>query len=475
MQDEQTAVAPEAEPRVAAFPTGFLWGVATSAYQIEGAADADGRGQSIWDTFAHTPGRVVAGDTGDVAADHYHRYPEDVALMSELGLGAYRFSVSWPRIQADGSGPANARGLDFYQRLVDSLLERGIEPAVTLYHWDLPQALEDKGGWLSRDTAYRFAEYAGIMREALGDRVKLWTTLNEPWCAAFLGYGEGKHAPGVQDPPASLRAAHHLLLAHGLAVPALRAAAPGPVEIGTTLNFYPVSSASDAPADLDAAHRIDILQNRLFLDPVMQGGYPADIRAHLERVCGTEHILDGDEALIGAPIDFLGVNYYTSYHVAGGGEPAEGPGSCWPGAEDVRFLSCGRPLTDIGWEIDAQGLRTMLERINSDYPGIKIMITENGAAYDDPITPDGKVHDEDRIAYVNAHLRATHEAITNGVDVRGYFLWSLLDNFEWAEGYAKRFGIVHVDFDSQLRTPKDSAFWYGGVALRNGLSDGGNG
>ncbi|MEU8350066.1 family 1 glycosylhydrolase, partial [Streptomyces sp. NPDC048845] len=330
------------------------------------------------------------------------------------------------------------------------------------------QALEDEGGWLNRDTAYRFAEYAAHVREGLGDRVRLWTTLNEPWCAAFLGYGEGKHAPGVQDTKGSLKAAHHLLLAHGLAVPALRSAAPGPIEIGTTLNFYPVSAASEDPADQDAAHRIDILQNRIFLDPVMQSRYPADILAHVEKVTGTDHIHDGDEAAIGAPIDFLGVNYYTSYHVAGGGE-SDGSASPWPGAEDVRFLHCGRPETGIGWEIDSDGLLTQLERINADYPGIKILITENGAAFDDTITPDGQVHDADRIAYIDAHLRATHEAIARGVDVRGYFLWSLLDNFEWAEGYAKRFGIVHVDFENQQRTLKDSARWYGAVALRNGL------
>lgn len=452
----------------AAFPPGFLWGVATSAYQIEGAVDRDGRGVSIWDTFSRTPGKVALGHTGDVAADHYARYEQDVALMSELGMGGYRFSVAWPRIQPDGRGPAEQRGLDFYSRLVDSLLGSGIQPALTLYHWDLPQALEDKGGWRNRDTALRFAEYAHLVAEALGDRVKLWGTLNEPWCAAFLGYAGGIHAPGVVDPAGSLRAAHHLLLGHGLAVPAVRDAAPE-AEVGITLNFYPVTPDSDSAADVDAAHRIDLLQNRLFLDPVTEGAYPADMREHFERVGGTDFIEAGDEKAIGAPIDFLGVNYYSSYRVAGGGEPS-GP-SPWPGAEDVRFLDRGLPRTGIGWEIDADGLRSQLVRISRDHPGLAMYITENGAAFDDTVDADGQVRDTDRIAYLDGHLRATHRAVEEGADVRGYFLWSLLDNFEWAEGYGMRFGIVRVDFDTQVRTPKQSALWYGGVALANKLPD----
>ncbi|WP_244882695.1 GH1 family beta-glucosidase [Streptomyces zhihengii] len=455
-------------PDASAFPPGFLWGVATSAYQIEGAADRDGRGTSIWDTFSRTPGKVVNGHTGDVAADHYARYEQDVALMSELGVGGYRFSVAWPRIQPDGRGPADHRGLDFYRRLVDSLMENGIEPAITLYHWDLPQALEDQGGWLNRETSYRFAEYAHLVADALGDRVKIWGTLNEPWCAAFLGYGKGIHAPGRTDAAGSLRAAHHLLLGHGLSVPAIRAAAPA-AEVGITLNFYPVEPDSDSAADKDAAHRIDLLQNRLFLDPVTDGAYPADIRAHVEGVSGTAHIHPEDEKAIGAPIDFLGVNYYSSYRVAGGGE-ASGP-SEWPGAEDVRFIDRGLPRTGIGWEIDADGLRRQLVRIERDHPGLKMYITENGAAFDDAPTAEGEVHDADRTAYIEGHLRATRQAIEEGADVAGYFLWSLLDNFEWAEGYGMRFGIVRVDFDTQVRTPKQSALWYGNVALNNRLPD----
>ncbi|MEU1277218.1 GH1 family beta-glucosidase [Streptomyces sp. NPDC005805] len=457
---------PQAPGGGAEFPPGFLWGVATSAYQIEGAADRDGRGASIWDTFAHTPGKVAHGHTGDTAADHYNRSEQDVALMSELGIGAYRFSVAWPRIQPDGRGPADPRGLDFYRRLVDSLHEHGIEPALTLYHWDLPQALEDAGGWRSRDTAYRFAEYAHLVSEALGDRVRIWGTLNEPWCAAFLGYASGIHAPGVTDPAGSLVAAHHLLLGHGLAVPAIRAAAPA-AEVGITLNFYPVQADSESAADRDAAHRIDLLQNRLFLDPVVRGAYPDDIREHLDRVSGTAYLRPGDEKVIGAPVDFLGVNYYSSYRVAGGGEPS-GP-SPWPGAEDVRFVDRGLPRTDIGWEIDADGLRRQLLRIAREHPGLTMYITENGAAFDDVPDADGRVRDDARTAYIESHLRAVHEAVAAGAEVGGYFLWSLLDNFEWAEGYGMRFGIVRVDFDTQVRTPKQSALWYGDVALRNRL------
>jgi beta-glucosidase len=453
-------------PAASAFPPGFLWGVATSAYQIEGAVGQDGRGASIWDTFSRTPGKVANGHNGDVAADHYARYEQDVALMSELGMGGYRFSVAWPRIQPDGRGPADARGLDFYSRLVDSLLEKNIRPALTLYHWDLPQTLEDEGGWRNRDTAFRFAEYAQLVSEALGDRVKLWGTLNEPWCAAFLGYGNGIHAPGAVDPAGSLIAAHHLLLSHGLAVPAVRAAAPD-AEVGITLNFYPVDADTQSSADLDAAHRIDLLQNRLFLDPVVEGAYPVDVREHFERVCGTGHIEPEDEKIIGAPVDFLGVNYYTSYRVAGGGEPS-GP-SPWPGAEDVRFLDRGLPRTGIGWEIDSDGLRRQLVRISRDHPGLTMYITENGAAFDDTVDADGRIDDTDRISYIDGHLRAVHQAIEEGADVRGYFLWSLLDNFEWAEGYGMRFGIVRVDFETQQRTPKQSALWYGNVAVAGRL------
>ncbi|HEX8631855.1 MAG TPA: GH1 family beta-glucosidase [Catenuloplanes sp.] len=451
------------------FPAGFLWGAATAAYQIEGAARDDGRGPSTWDTFSRTPGRVVAGHTGDVACDHYHRYPADVALMADLGLGAYRFSVAWPRIQPDGSGPVNPRGLDFYDRLVDELGARGIEPVVTLYHWDLPQSLEDRGGWTNRDTAALFADYAEIVYARLGDRVRTWTTLNEPWCSAYLGYGSGLHAPGRQDPAATFAAVHHLLLGHGLAVQALRAAGAGTV--GITLNPAAVAPADpSSPADVAAARVVDGLQNRIFLDPMLAGGYPADVLAHISRFTDPTWIRPGDEKLIGQPIDVLGVNYYAPTYVAA--RPgATGGGPAYPGTEGIEFLPPSGPVTDMGWQIEPAGLTRLLERLASDYPGIPMMITENGAAFPDGPTDDpDRVADLDRVRYLDGHLRAAHDAIANGVDLRGYFVWSLLDNFEWAEGYGKRFGIVHVDYRTQRRTLKDSARFYREVIRRNGLA-----
>ncbi|GIG61251.1 beta-glucosidase [Longispora fulva] len=437
------------------FPEGFVWGAATAAYQIEGAVGLDGRGPSIWDTFSHTPGRVAGGDTGDVACDHYHRYPADVALMAELGLPAYRFSVSWARVAPDGRG-LNPRGLDFYDRLVDELVARGIEPIVTLYHWDLPQALEDTGGWTARDTAERFADYAAAVHDRLGDRVPTWTTLNEPWCSAYLGYGNGVHAPGQRDPGKAFAAVHHLLLAHGLGTQALRSA--GARSIGLTLNPASVSPVDPAdPADVAAARLVDGLQNRIFLDPVLRGEYPADV-AHLVRA----HIRDTDLKVISEPIDLLGVNYYMPLYVRA--RPgATGGGEAYPGTRDIEFLPAEGPVTEMGWLIEPAGLTRLLERIGRDYPGTPLMITENGGAF-----PEGTA-DADRIGYLDGHLRAAHEAISRGVDLRGYLVWSLLDNFEWAEGYRKRFGIVHVDYDTQRREPKDSALWYRDVIRRNGL------
>jgi beta-glucosidase len=454
------------------FPSGFRWGTATASYQIEGAVDADGRGPSIWDTFSHTPGRVTDGDTGDVACDHYHRYRDDVSLMAGMGVNAYRFSLAWPRIQPDGRGPANQAGLDFYRRLVDELLARDIEPWITLYHWDLPQPLEDEGGWPARDTAARFAEYAAIAHDALGDRVRYWLTLNEPWCSAFLGYGNGEHAPGRRDAADSVRAAHHLMLGHGLAVHAMRAQRPES-QLGITLNLHALMAASDADADVDATRRIDAIANRVFLGPLLRGAYPADLIADLAGVCDFDHVLDGDEATIGVPLSMLGLNYYSRGVVgapADGGEPGDRTvASCFPGSERLRFIRRGLPTTDMGWEIDPAGLTDQLTAVHRLRPDLPIYVTENGAAYPDRPGPDGEVDDPARIAYIDAHLRACHEAIRDGVPLRGYFAWSLLDNFEWAFGYTKRFGLVYVDYATQRRTAKSSAHWYADVIARNGL------
>ncbi|MEU8512841.1 GH1 family beta-glucosidase [Kitasatospora sp. NPDC048722] len=448
------------------FPDGFRWGAATSAYQIEGAASEDGRTPSIWDVFSHSPGATVDGTTGDTACDHYHRHGQDVALMADLGLQAYRFSLSWSRLQPDGSGQLNPKALDSYRRLLDSLHENGIKPVATLYHWDLPQTLEDRGGWRARDTAWRFADYARQVGERLGDLVDTFITVNEPWCAAFLGYASGLHAPGVQDPPGALRAAHHLLLGHGLATRALRVQGRHRA-IGPAPNFYPVQAVSDDPTDQDAARRIDLLMNRLVLEPVATGAYPADILAHIEPIAGLGHLREGDEAVIGTPIDFLGVNYYSS-HTVGAGTVDHRP-SPWVGAEDVVFHPTGLRTTAMGWDVDPDGLRRQLERIAAACPDLPIWITENGAAYADTPDDNGRVHDPDRIEFLRDHLAALHDAIQAGVNVRGYLLWSLMDNFEWSEGHTKRFGLVHVDFATQRRTPKSSAHWYGEVIRSNGL------
>jgi beta-glucosidase len=466
------------EPRVAPgrggrqFPPGFAWGTATASYQIEGAVTADGRRPSIWDTFSHTPGVILGGDDGDVADDHYHRFREDVALMADLGVTHYRFSLAWPRIQPDGRGAANEAGLDFYRRLVDELLGRGIEPWVTLYHWDLPQALEDAGGWPARDTAFRFAEYATLAHERLRDRVRFWTTLNEPWCSAFLGYAAGVHAPGRKDPAAALAAAHHLMLGHGLAVRAMRDQGPDGA-FGITLIVSPVDPASDRPADLDAARRVDAVTNRIFLDPVLRGRYPEDLRADVAAVSDLGFVQDGDERTIGAPLDLLGVNYYFRNVVRAGGaaEPSD-ESIAWVGSTDVRPVSRGLPTTEMGWEIDASGLSEALRRVQREYGPIPLYVTENGAAFADEVAADGSVADPERIAYLAAHFAAALDAIADGVDLRGYFVWSLLDNFEWALGYARRFGLVHVDYETLRRTPKASARWFADVTRRNALPAG---
>lgn len=454
------------------FPAGFAWGAATSAYQIEGAAAEGGRGPSIWDTFSRTPGKVLGGDTGDIAVDHYHRFRDDIALMRDLGITAYRFSIAWPRIQPTGSGPVNERGLDFYKDLVDALLEAGIEPWPTLYHWDLPQPLEDAGGWPLRDTASRFAEYASLVAAGLGDRVPRWFTVNEPWCSAFLGYASGDHAPGRREPAASVRAVHHLLLGHGMAAQVL------PGQVGAAVNLYAVSAASDEPEDVDAARRIDGLQNRLFLDPLFHGRYPADVLADLEPYGLAECVRPGDMETISTPAGMLGVNYYSRHTVSGRAD-AEGfvatspfaTTSPWPGAEHVSFISGGRPMTGMGWEIDPAGLQEMLTRVAAEYPAVPLYVTENGAAFEDKASADGVVDDPERVAYLDAHLRACHAAIASGVPLGGYFAWSLMDNFEWSWGYTKRFGLVHVDYPTQRRVPKSSGRWYGEAARRGGLAD----
>ena len=451
-----------------AFPADFWWGAATAAYQIEGAVATDGRTPSIWDTFSATPGKVVHGDTGEHAADHYRRYPQDVALMAELGLSAYRFSVSWPRVQPGGSGPENPAGSGFYDRLVDELLAVDIRPVLTLYHWDLPQELEDKGGWANRDTAYRFADYARLVAARLGDRVDLWTTLNEPWCSAFLGYGSGVHAPGRTDPYGSLAAAHHLLLAHGLGAAAVRRELPA-ARLSLVLNLGAERPISDAPADLDAARRIDGLINRLFLDPALRGRYPDDVLVDTAKVCDWAFVRDGDLEAINVPIDALGVNYYQPSLVGAAATPGPaGAPSAWPGCEDILFQPAPGAVTDMGWPVDPTGLSEILLRVHRDYGPVPLFVTENGAAYRDTVAPDGRVDDPERIAYLRSHLAAAHDALRAGVDLRGYFVWSLLDNFEWAEGYAKRFGIVHVDYPTQRRTLKESAHWYRRVIAAGG-------
>jgi beta-glucosidase len=457
-----------------AFPDGFIIGSATASYQIEGAAREDGRGPSIWDTFSHTPGLVVGGDTGDVACDHYHRWEDDLDLMARLGLQAYRFSIAWPRIQPTGSGAVNQKGIGFYSKLVDGLLQRGITPIATLYHWDLPQPLEDAGGWPVRDTALRFAEYAARTVEALGDRVATWTTLNEPWCSAYLGYGSASHAPGRTEPAAALAAVHHLNLGHGLAVSEIRRAATNDPDVSITLNFHvPRYDDNTGP---EAARRVDALANRAFTDPILLGEYPKDLLEDTAAVTDWSFVHDGDLEAISAPIDVLGVNYYSTVTVrlwdgvsprAGNDGHKDMGGSAWPGtAGEVEFLPQPGPATAMGWNIAPDGLEELLVHLHERFPETPLMITENGAAFADTVTMTDagpRVHDADRIDYLNRHFTAAHRAIARGVDLRGYLVWSLLDNFEWGYGYSKRFGIVRVDYDTLERTPKDSARWLASV------------
>jgi beta-glucosidase len=453
------------------FPDGFLWGTATSAYQIEGAVEEDGRGTSIWDTFTHTPGTIHHGDTGDVATDHYHRFEDDLDLMARLGLTAYRFSVAWPRILPAGTGYVNEAGLDFYRRLVDGLLERSIVPALTLYHWDLPQALQDRGGWTNRDVAGWFADYAGIVYEALGDRISLWMTLNEPWVSAWAGHGSGVHAPGVKDDAQALVASHHLLLAHGTAAQALRAGR-GEGRIGITLNLSPTPPASDDESDIAAARRADGYYNRLYLDPLFHARYPEDIRDSFRSVSDFGFVRDGDLETIAAGIDFLGVNFYTRHMIAAAPGPRDGSSRDLPEPLEATIVRApGVASTALGWGIEPEGLTELLTRIRDEYTSLPIHVTENGAGFNDYVNPEGLVEDPERIEFLEAHFRAAHEAIRQGVDLRGYFVWSLMDNFEWALGYSARFGIVFVDYGTQTRIPKRSAGWYADVIRCNGLPE----
>jgi len=453
------------------FPDGFTWGAATAAYQIEGAADADGKGPSVWDTFSHTPGKVRGGDTGDIACNAYHRYPEDAGLMASLGLGAYRFSVSWPRIQPDGRGAVNQRGLDYYRALLDELAGRGIAATATLYHWDLPQALQDEGGWAFRATAERFAEYAAIVAEALGDRVTRWITVNEPQVVASHGYRAGTHAPGVRDLAAAAAATHHLLLGHGLAVQVLRAAAPGRAEAGIALDLHPVLVPGDGPAAVEQARLVtDAGLNALFLDPLLHGAYPAAAQPHL--LPPDALVAPGDMETISQPLDFLGVNYYSPVYLRAG-DPGdlrrgEEPARCGlPGVVEYRPDSLER--TPMGWLVDPDGLYDILLRLAKDAPGLALYVTENGCAAEDYVGPDGAVNDFERVSYLHKHLAAAARAIRDGANLAGYYVWSLLDNFEWAWGYQKRFGIVFVDFGTQRRIPKASARFYADVIRANAV------
>jgi len=428
------------------FPGDFVWGAATAAYQVEGAAAEDGRSESIWDRFSATPGNVVNGDTGIVACDSYHRYGEDIRLMRELGLGAFRFSVAWPRIVPDGRGRVNAAGLDFYDRLVDELLANGIEPFVTLYHWDLPQALEDLGGWPVRDTMEAFTEYVEVVVGRLGDRVHYWITQNEPWVISWLGYGLGVHAPGRANEEEALAAAHHVLLSHGRAAEVLRRDAPA-AEVGITIDLVPMYPLTDSETDVEAARHSDGFRNRWFLDPVLRGAYPKDMLEQYADILPT--VVDGDMQTIAAPLDFLGVNYYTRSIIRAGSN----------GTAPTAVPADGAEHTEMDWEVYPDGLSDLLLRLRDDYELPPLYITENGAAFPDA-RQNGSVPDTQRVSYLDRHLGALAHAIEQGVAVRGYFVWSLLDNFEWAFGYTRRFGIVYVDFQTLERVPKASYDWY---------------
>jgi beta-glucosidase len=443
----------EVAPDFPKFGPDFVWGASTASYQIEGAVDSDGRGRSIWDTFTAWAGTIADGSSGAVACDHYHRYPEDVALMRSAGLSGYRFSIAWPRIQPDGVGPTNEAGIAFYDRLIDLLLANDIRPMATLYHWDLPQGLQDRGGWAERETALRFADYAAVVAERFADRVSYWAPVNEPNVVTVLGHALGTHAPGSTLGAKVLHVAHHLLLGHGLAVQALRAA--DAKSVGCANNHSPVWTASDRPEDVEAARQYDDLWNRLYADPILLGSYPSQF---------LDLMPDGaaeDLATINQPLDFYGMNYYNPAQIAAAGASSV-PDPMTDGLPFSRVPIEGYPITDFGWPVVPAGLHEILLQLKQRYGDRlpPVHITENGCSYADGPDADGRVADLRRIDYLDAHLRAVHQAIADGVAVDGYFCWSLLDNFEWAEGYRERFGLVHVDYDTLVRTPKDSFHWY---------------
>ncbi len=439
-------------------PQGFTWGAATAAYQIEGAWNEDGKGESIWDRFSHTPQSIETGETGDIACDHYHRWREDVRLMQAIGLQAYRFSISWSRILPKGRGAINIRGLDFYSKLVDELLEAGIEPFVTLYHWDLPQGLQDEGGWPARSTAEAFGEYAAAVGRHLGDRVKKWMTLNEPHVSAVVGYLEGRHAPGHTNLREALSASHHLLLAHGLALPILRGASSGS-QVGIALDYRPQTPASPSAADRAAAWREGGLINRWFLDPLAGRGYPEDLRRAYDDEM--PYVQSGDLLQIAGRIDFLGLNYYFRNIARSSAEPDQ---------SNLPVQAVVNPeVTEMGWEVYPEGMFQMLGEVHFGYGFPAYYITENGAAYPDTVDKTGTVLDQNRISYIKRHLRQLAAAMAMGVPVRGYFAWSLMDNFEWAFGTSKRFGLIHVDYATQRRTIKASGHWYRSIIQHNAI------
>jgi len=448
------------------FPEGFVWGASTSAYQVEGATTEDGRGPSIWDTFARTPGAVFHGETAEIACDHYHRLDCDLDLMAQLGLKAYRFSVAWPRVQSDGRN-VNPIGLDFYDRLVDGLLARGITPVATLYHWDLPQALQDEGGWTNRATADRFGDYASIVVRRLGDRVGRWITLNEPWVSAFVGHLEGRHAPGIKDEASALRAAHHLLIAHARGLERIRAAAPA-AKAGITLNLSDVLPATGADRDVAAAKWVDLFENRIFLAPLFRGDYPEDAPEAWAGVTDFDFVRNEDRKAISQPMDFLGINFYEQHRVIADLGHVGGPSNIVRGA---RKLPTTPPNTAGNVAIRPDALHSVLTRVNREWTKLPLWITENGIALHDYVGPDGRCHDPERIDYFAAHFRAAARAIEDGVPLEGYFVWSLMDNFEWAEGYRLRFGMIHVDYPTQTRLLKSSAHWFASVIAGNAVPD----
>ncbi len=446
-------------PSKSDFPSDFLWGAATASYQIEGAANEGGRGPSIWDTFSHTPGKTVNGDNGDVAVNHYHLFREDVALMAKLGLKAYRFSISWSRLLPNGVGEVNREGVEFYRSLCQELVDAGIEPMATLYHWDFPQALQDRGGWVNPESIDWFTEYASVAKAELGDLVRIWATLNEPWCSAFIGYAGGDHAPGIIDPPVSMVVAHHLMLAHHSAITAMRSVnVHTNDQLGIVLNLIPAWPADDTPETAITAAGIDAVHNLLYADAVLKGTYPEQV-LQIHDDFGVADRID-KEALAAAfePIDFLGMNYYNVNHV--GYRKGAAPMGPWPGVHDATIERPPGHLTEMHWGVQPEGLTWMLKRVNEWSPGLPIYITENGAAYPDVVSDDGAIHDPLREEYVKIHISAIADALAAGVNVKGYFLWSLLDNFEWARGYGMRFGIIYVDYDTMARTVKDSGYWY---------------